>query len=250
MTHSQRPDRRSIRLKGYDYSQPGAYFVTICVQDGEHLFGRVVDGEMRMNDAGKMVKRWWLELNRKFHTICTDVYVVMPNHFHGIVMIVESDDVAVRPNAGAHVGAPLPRLEAGLASDAGAHVGAPLPRSEAGWAFGVGADLRVCPDVSLSTVMQWFKTMTTNEYIRGVKTLGWLPFPRRLWQRNYYDHIVRNERTSRLIQQYIVDNPLRWDWDRYNDDAVGLDEQAAAIWRLLKESARDGIPFRPLTEVT
>jgi putative transposase len=83
-----RHHRRSIRLQGYDYSHPGAYFITIVAQDRACLFGEVVNGEIRLNDAGKMIQRWWLELNRKFPTIKTDEYAVMPNHFHGIITIV------------------------------------------------------------------------------------------------------------------------------------------------------------------
>src|SRR2546426_9828579 len=82
--HSRRP----IRLQGYDYSQGGAYFVTICVQNRECLLGDIVDDEMRLNDAGRMVERWWAELGNKFPSVETDEYVVMPNHFHGIIVIV------------------------------------------------------------------------------------------------------------------------------------------------------------------
>ena len=114
--------RRSIRLKGYDYSQAGAYFVTICAQGRACLFGEIMREEMHPSVAGRMVERWWLELNRKYPTVQTDEYRVMPNHFHSIVLITAADDAGVAPTLGA--------------------------------------------------VMDWFKTMTTNEYIRGVKTLG------------------------------------------------------------------------------
>jgi len=182
--------RRSIRLEGYDYAQPGAYFVTIVTQGRECLFGDVVDGEMRLNDAGRMVERWWAELGNKYSHVVPDAHVVMPNHFHGIVVITDGGDgvgadLRVCPNAGAHVGAPLP-------IDAGAHV-APL-----------------------SEIVQWFKTMTTNEYIRGVKILGWIPFPGKLWQRNYYEHIVRDENALDRIRQYIANNPAQWDADDEN----------------------------------
>ncbi len=234
----QKHHRRSIRLKGYDYSQPGAYFVTICAQNREHMFGEVVGGEMRLNDAGRMVERWWLKLNDKFPNVRTDVYVIMPNHFHGIVVIVNDANTG----AGTH-------------ADGGTHTGVPLRDGAGGGAgAGVGADPRVCPGagahadggahadegahtgVPLPTVVQWFKTMTTNEYIRGVKTLGWMPFPRRLWQRNYYEHIVRNDRALNAIRRYITNNPLRWDMDRYNPQAKGPDPVATDIWRMLQAS--------------
>ena len=170
--------RRSIRLRGYDYAQAGAYFVTIVTEHRVGLFGEIVDGEMLLNDAGRIIEQWWFELNRKFSTVETDEFVVMPNHFHGIVVI-----------AGVAVGADL---RVGPNSE-GAHAGAPLP-----------------------TIIQWFKTMTTNEYMRGVKTQGWPPFAGRLWQRNYYEHIVRDENELTRVREYIANNPMQWEMDREN----------------------------------
>jgi putative transposase len=89
--------RRSIRLRNYDYSLPGAYFVTVCTQDRACLFGNVADDTMRLNDAGRMIEQWWFELNRKFPTVETDEFVVMPNHFHGIVVIPVRGRPACRP---------------------------------------------------------------------------------------------------------------------------------------------------------
>jgi REP-associated tyrosine transposase len=134
--------RRSIRLKGYDYTQTGAYFVTLCTHNRPCLFGTVVDGEMQLNDAGEMVEHWWFELKQKFATVETDEFLIMPNHCHSIVIITDAvvgADLRVSPvSEGAHTGAPL------------------RPR--------------------LSTVIQWFKTITTNHYIRGVKTGAWARF--------------------------------------------------------------------------
>ena len=179
--------RRSIRLQGYDYAQAGAYFVTICAQNWECLFGAIVDGEMRMNDAGKMIARWWEELSHKFPSVELDVFAAMPNHFHGIVVITDMSvgaDLRVCPDSqGAH-------------PEQGAHPGAPRQRT------------------TLGEIVQWFKTMTTNEYIRGVKQNGWTPFPSKLWQRNYYEHIIRNENDLDRICEYIFNNPANW----ANDD--------------------------------
>ena len=182
--------RRSIRLQGYDYTQVGAYFVTVCTQRRMCLFGGVVDGKMRVNDPGRMVERWWLELAEKFPSVKVDAFVVMPNHFHGILMSLDQHkdvgaDLRVCPGSSGDQGAHT--------EPQGAHAGAPLPR-----------------------IVQWFKTMTTNEYIRGVKELGWMPFPGRLWQRNYYEHVIRDDREMNAIRQYIVDNPAKWAEDREN----------------------------------
>jgi len=153
---------------------------------------------MHWNDAGRMVEGWWFELEKKFPSIETDAHVVMPNHFHGIIVIVGAD---LPPN----VGADLPP-----------NVGADLPPN-------VGADLRVCPSTKgahagapLPRIVQWFKTMTTNEYIRKVRENGWIPFPGRLWQRNYYEHVIRNEKALNGIREYIGANPSRWEDDPEN----------------------------------
>ncbi len=174
--------RRSIRLRGYDYAHPGEYFVTICVQQHECLFGEVVGDEMVPNEAGDMVASWWAELPRKFPSCEADAFVVMPNHVHGIVVIRE---------------APV-RSDAHLQ---GAHMGAPLQVGER---------------VTLGRIVQWFKTMTTNAYIRGVADRGWKPLVERLWQRNYYEHIVRDETELERICDYIENNPRTWKEDPDN----------------------------------
>lgn len=175
--------RRSIRLKGYDYSQAGLYFITICTQNRACLFGEIRCQKMILNDAGKMLEYWYYELQNKFHDIKCQVMVVMPNHFHCIVENI------------------------GMVS--------------------VGADLRVCPDKlgehtslgehkgsPLRDVVRWFKTMTTNHYIRGVKQNNWTPFDGKLWQRNYYEHIIRNDESYQRISEYIINNPANWEIDK------------------------------------
>ena len=198
----ERHHRRSIRLPGYDYRQAGAYFITIVAQGRECLFGQVVDAAMRLNDAGRMVERWWAELGNKYPTVIPDLCVVMPNHFHGIVVITHTP--------AASVGADLrvcPDLPDGLGAHTGegAHIGAPL-RQPAG------------PAPDIPKTVQWFKTMTTNEYIRGVKTLGWMSFPGRLWQRNYYEQVIRDDASLNRIRQYIADNPAQWANDDENPE--------------------------------
>jgi REP element-mobilizing transposase RayT len=147
----------------------GAYFVTICAQGRACLFGEVVGDKMRINEAGTMIETVWRELPRRFSRIDVDSAIVMPNHFHGIVL----------------VGAPL--------------VGA----------LGVGqmdrdrATTRVAP-TGLGAVIGAFKSITTNAYIRGVGHSGWCSFERRLWQRGYYEHIIRNDASLNRIRWYIA----------------------------------------------
>jgi len=171
--------RRSIRLQGYDYASEGAYYVTIVTQRRECLFGEVVDGEIGLNAAGQMIEKWWLELGHKFPTVSLGAYVIMPNHFHGTIVINDvGADLGVGP---------------AVSNNKGAHAGAPLP-----------------------TIIQWFKTMTTNEYIRGVKQSGWPVFDGKLWQRNYYEHIIRNDDDCNRISNYIETNPADWATDDEN----------------------------------
>ena len=194
--------RRSIRLKGYDYASAGLYFVTICVQNREMMFGEINNGNMILNDAGRMVERWYYETENKFSDIVCLEMVVMPNHFHCIwqntssaaVVVPVGADLCVRPSSADLCVRPLIDDEHTLNEHTlGEHLGSPLAR-----------------------VVQWFKTMSTNEYIRGVKQLGWPPFDRRLWQRNYYEHIIRNQLAYNNIANYINNNPVRWDEDKFH----------------------------------
>ncbi len=190
-----RNHRRSIRLKEYNYSQVGAYFVTICTQNRELL----------LDDVGirLMVQKWWDALPEKFPDIRTDQFVIMPNHIHGIIFIVSvGADQRVCLITGNHIGLPLQHR--------------PITH--------VGADQRVCPDEgkhrgsqqtkpTLGRIVQWFKTMTTNNYIKAVRMNNVEPFPGKLWQRNYYEHIIRDETDLNSIRQYIIDNPSKWEED-------------------------------------
>ena len=236
--------RRSIRLPNYDYSRSGAYFVTICVQGRSCLFGHVEDGEMRLNDAGVMLNRWYNELMRKFDDIACDTWVCMPNHVHFIVINTghacpHNDSVGAdlrvrpalhaRPDMGEHVVAP----ETGghvVSPETGGHIGPPL-RNEHVDLRGVGeqvvsVEMGEHVGSSLRRVVQWFKTMSTNEYIRSVKQHGWQPFFGRLWQRNYWEHVVRDEAELNRIREYTATNPVRWEMDRLHP-GQGLRETSA-----------------------
>ncbi|GAB4212958.1 MAG: transposase [Roseiflexaceae bacterium] len=162
MPHNpDRPNRRSLRLAGHDYTEQGAYFVTICAWSrGEH-FGTVDAAGLHPNAAGRMVAYWWGEIGSRFPASTLDAAIVMPDHLHGIIL---------------------------LSGQAGA---------------------------SLGQIVAWFKTMTTNVYIWGVREQGWPPFVGRLWQRNYYEHIIRHDDDLARVQTYIEGNPARW-WERYS----------------------------------
>ncbi len=154
--------RRSIRMQGYDYSEPGYYFVTICTNEREDRFGEIINGKMVHNNAGVMVNRWWNKLSGKFHTVRLDENIVMPNHFHGIIQIVGADPCVGPMNPFTHITYTGPKHMGGHTGPKhmGGHTGPPL-----------------------QVIIQWFKTMVTNEYIRNVKQNGWPMFNKRLFQR-------------------------------------------------------------------
>jgi putative transposase len=172
--------RRSIRLKGYDYSQAGLYFITICTQNRLCLFGEIKNGEMVLNDAGMMIEHQWQELICRFGNIKLHEFIVMPNHFHGIVEFV---------------GVPLVGTQ-----------NMEQPPT-------MGQPQGIAPTVG--NVVGAFKSFSTNEYIRNVKQNNWRTFDNKLWQRNYYEHIIRNEKSYYQISEYIQTNPLKWQDDKY-----------------------------------
>jgi REP element-mobilizing transposase RayT len=176
-TNAFEPERRpSLRLKNYDYSQPGAYFITICTQDRICLFADGVSGqsqgiaptnkpELLLNDAGHMVEETWRQIPTFYSCVDIDAVTVMPNHVHGILIITDRQ---------------------------------PPPR------------------ISLPQIVQRFKSLTTRRYIDGVRKRRWQPFSNRLWQRSYYDHIIRDEAEMNDIRDYILNNPIQWSADHEN----------------------------------
>jgi len=214
--------RRSIRLRGYDYSGAGRYFITICCQGHIHRFGAVKNGKMQLNDAGKMIEKWHLKIPSKFPDIKLGPYIIMPNHFHAIIIIMDSPKVRADPRVRPEYLHPENFRPEYLDTDIwGGHVDSAQPDSPQPDSLqpdSSQSDVISNSDrPSLSRVVQWFKTMTTNEYIRGVKNLGWDRFDGKLWQRNYYEHIIRNEKSYLAISKYIINNPVKWMDDKFHD---------------------------------
>jgi putative transposase len=177
--------RRSIRLRHYDYSQAGAYFVTVCTQNRECLFGEIVDRTMVLSDAGKMIQMVWDKLPIQYDGVDIDQFIVMPNHVHGILVLVGAG-----PRA-------CPDLKTGR------------PQG-------------VAPTISLPDVLHRFKTYTTTQYRIGVNQSQWSPFSGKLWQRNYYEHIIRVEEDLYKIREYIFNNPAGWDKDEENPNKINV----------------------------
>jgi len=172
-------ERRRLRLKEYDYSQPGAYFVTICTKDREHRFGEIVGGQMRSNGLAAAVQSCWNDLPNHYPNIELDEFVVMPNHVHGIIVILDEP----------MVGEPT--------------VGDGLRPSPTG-----PSPTRKHP---LSEIVRAFKSFSARRINEITNTPG-TP----VWQRGYYDHIIRDDRSLTRIREYIAQNPQRWALDREN----------------------------------
>ena len=157
------PQRKRLRLAGFNYAEARSYFVTIVVRDRRHLFGDVAEGRMRPSCAGRMIAAHWRSLRSRYPGLDVEPFVVMPNHLHGLVSTVR---MSSPPALGGIVGA--------------------------------------------------FKSITARAYRSGADDGRWLPMPNGLWQRGYFDHVIRNETDEGHAMEYIANNPANWRTDRYN----------------------------------
>jgi REP element-mobilizing transposase RayT len=176
---ARRTGRRSIRLKEYDYSQAGGYFVTMCVRNRECLFGKIIESEMKMNGFGEIVKECWDEIPNNYRNTEIDEFVVMPNHIHGIIMILDdlkSDDVV------------------------GAIHELPLQM-----------DIIKRRQMLLPKIIGRFK-MNSAKRINEIRNSPGVP----VWQRNYFEHVIRTEKELNHIREYIINNPTGWPKDEEN----------------------------------
>lgn len=188
--------RSSARLKTFDYTSNAAYFITVCTNVRTNVFGEVVDGEMQLNAAGEIIKQKWLEMPASFPTLILDEFVVMPDHVHMIVGLDASEgEHRVRPYGDGNV-------RRGDLHDRPAD--ATIPRDDNDHKHPTGTQ----PN-SLGRIMQLFKTVTTQAYIRGVHEQSWSSFEKRLWQRNYWDRVIRDDRELEETRNYIFENPMR-----------------------------------------
>ena len=337
--------RRSIRLKGYDYSQQGLYFITICTQNRLDLFGKINNGKIILNDAGKMIKNIWNKIPNDLPNIRLHDFIVMPNHFHAIIQIVGADSISaqidnsisaqtdnsisaqidnsisaqtdnsisaqidnsisaqidnsISAQTDNSISAQIDnsisaqidnsisaqidnsisaqidnsisaqidnsisaqtdnsisaqtdnsisaqtdnsisaqtdnsisaQIDNSISAQTDNSISAQIDNSisaqtDNSISAPTGtknradkrADMESAPTVSLSTVVQSFKRHTTIEYIKMVKQNILRPFKKRVWQRNYWEHIIRNENEYQRISRYIIDNPQKWQQDKFND---------------------------------
>lgn len=184
----QKHHRRSIRLKGYNYSQSGWYFITLCTKNRERLFGKVIDGKATLNELGKIAEDEWKKTGEIRKNTIIDQYVIMPNHLHGIIGIVDGETRSVRAYCD------TPRREPQLAAQ-------PYTPQPAGFQS---------PSKTIGAIIRGYKGAVTKTINTIRKTPG-----ASVWQRNYYEHIIRDEPELNRIRNYILQNPLNWDEDKF-----------------------------------
>ncbi len=173
--------RQSLRLKAFDYSGAGEYFVTTCTHNRACILGEIVDGKMRLSQAGEIVERCWRDIPSHFEKVRVDTFQIMPNHVHGIIEIRN----------------PIP----GKVSSGGAVTAPPTYRFPL-W---------------LGRIVAYFKYQATKRINEVAESPG-----RRVFQRNYHDHIIRDDIEHYLIQQYIELNPIVWHLDVENSSGRAL----------------------------
>ena len=201
--------RRSIRLKGYDYSQAWLYFITICVQDRKCLFGNIVNGEMILNDAGKMADNEWVKIPERFTNVQLHEQIVMPNHFHAIMEIVGATLVVAQNNES------VIRDNESVDDEQGQPQGIAQNNESVDDEQGQPQGIAPTKPKTVGDIVGAFQSIVTVEYIHGVKQLGWQWFNGKLWQRNYWEHIIRDEQSYRHISKYIISNPKNWVGDKF-----------------------------------
>lgn len=190
----QKHNRKSIRLKGYDYTNPGAYFVTLCIKNRECLLGEIRNREMILNDFGNIIAYHWKNIPTHFQNAKLDEFVVMPNHFHGILWLVGDDDINCWVEAFLAINS---RKHYNLARNASTQHHPKTPERPKG-----------TKPRSLSAIIQNFSSVTTRKINRIRKTPG-----KKLWQRNFYERIIRNEYELYNVRRYILNNVLKWELD-------------------------------------
>jgi len=200
---SDKHKRRSIRLKDYDYSQAGAYFVTICTRDRACVLGEISDGQVVLTELGEVVADSWRWLGQHYAHVELDQWVIMPNHLHGIILTTDNPyGGGSRPGSTTHgVRGPL----------VGAVREPPLPLIPVGPQTAPSPALRK----PLGRLIGSFKTVSTKRMNELLASPG-IPF----WQRNYHEHVIRSEKSLNDIREYIAANPLHWGEDPENADGV------------------------------
>ncbi|MBL8091739.1 MAG: hypothetical protein JNJ43_15490 [Anaerolineales bacterium] len=213
----QKHHRKSIRLKGYDYSSEGAYFVTIVVHGRECLFGEIVNGEMILNEYGKIVQKWWDEIPIHFPNVELGAFIIMPNHIHAIIFITTErrgevlspcdnpnyNNQNINVDGNNQLGGETPPLHKPNSNIQNIYVDETNQQ---------GAETAPLRKPTLGQIIAYFKYQSTKEMNR-IETKDVIT---KFWQRNYYEHIIRDEKDLQSKTDYININPSLWDEDDNN----------------------------------
>lgn len=181
-------NRKSIRLKGYDYSSDGLYFITICCQDRVCRFGHVENGKMILNEFGQIANAEWMKLQHRFENFELDAFQIMPNHMHGIIKLNETP------------------VASGFTPDQGNqsnHIDRPIPIEPQS----------TIHNPKISDIVGAYKSLVSNYCLEIYKFRHQMMG--KLWQRNYYEHIIRNDKAHKNISNYIVNNSQKWEEDKF-----------------------------------
>jgi putative transposase len=213
--------RKSIRLKGYDYSSAGLYFITICCEDMHCRFGKIVNNEMHLNDFGQIAFEEWAKLSDRFPNFELDVFQIMPNHMHAIVLMTDTNAVGAGlapalENDDDTVGAGFtPALENDDDTVGAGFTPAlenDINNNRAG-ASPAPTEPPMPPPTTLGDIVGSYKSLVANRCLEIFKSknerMG------KFWQRNYYEHIIRNQESYKTIAGYIINNPFNWKDDKF-----------------------------------
>jgi len=213
--------RRSIRLSGYDYAQAGAYFITICTHNRACLFGKIIDGEMILNNAGEIAYQEWVKTPQLRPHITLDVFVVMPNHMHGIIVINGRGELHSPNNHKSHppnnpntLHSPNNPNQSRSPNNPNNPHSPNIPNQSYSPDDDIMANKGECnsplrsPSNTIGAIVRGYKSAVTKQ-INLLNNNG------SVWQRNYYEHIIRNEQAYQTISVYIMNNPLKWNDDKF-----------------------------------
>jgi REP element-mobilizing transposase RayT len=217
--NAEKHHRKSIRLTGHDYSQTGAYFVTICTRDRECLFGDVIEKQMILNGNGNIARHCWVELFKKFNNIRSPAFVVMPNHIHGIIIIQRQVKVHKtqenQSDGRALIHQTHPHQQGDKYNEQGLINQTPTIDfvQQPGWI------LMENPSLTLGKIIRHYKAQVTTK----IRKNGAAYFQ---WQRNYYDIIIRNSKEFEQKRNYIKNNPANWENDEDNPKNIKSSNQS------------------------
>ncbi len=192
----------SARLQSWDYSKNGAYFITICTQNREHFFGKIVNQEMQLYELEKLAQQFWLEIPNYFPFIELGNFVVMPNHVHGILIInnpVETRFIASDNEINHEINFVIEKETRLIAS-----LQEKISDKNIG---GFSGNKNPMLQHNISKIIRWYKGRCSYESRKIDSNFG--------WQSRFYDHIIRNSKSLDTIQNYIIENPLKWENDKF-----------------------------------